>query len=176
MRHSETCFFFFLFFPLCQKSCGVFKECQSFAATGPRANTFWQQADEWTEPRGGLVSWRLEVRGAGEEGEVGFWDQCTLIGQWINQSKPWGAAESSGKRLKCFVWVSPYGPGPASSVSVTGSFIYSCKQHSTVVVGPSSSRDLIHTHNSTSTWAPIVAIADHSFKSMISEKYFGLES
>lgn len=143
---------FFFLPPLCQKSCGVFKEYQSFAATGPRANTFWQQADEWTEPRGGLGSWRLEVQG-GERGRSGseinvLW----LASESINQSRG-GAAESGGMRLKCFVWVSPYGPGPASSVSVTGSFIYSCNQHSTVVVAPSSSGDLIHTHKSSSTSA-----------------------
>lgn len=48
---------------------------------------------------GGLGSWGW--------GGVGFWDQCTLIGRWINQSSPWGAVESNGERLKCFVWVSP---------------------------------------------------------------------
>lgn len=49
--------------------------------------------------RGGLGSWGW--------GGVGFWDQCSLIGRRINQSSPWGAVESNGERLKCFVWVSP---------------------------------------------------------------------
>lgn len=49
---------------------------------------------------------REEAWGVGG-GEVGFWDQCTLIGWRINQSSPRGAVESNGERLKCFVWVSP---------------------------------------------------------------------
>lgn len=77
---------------VCLKSAGL----RSYS---PPVNTFWQPADEWTEHRPG------ELAGGGVG--VGFWDQCTLIGQWINQSSPWGVVESNGKRLKCFVWVSP---------------------------------------------------------------------
>lgn len=134
----ENSTFFFLFPPLCYYSCGVFKECQSFAATGPRANTFWQQADEWTEPRGVPGSWRLEVRGlrgrSGSEINV-LW----LASKSINQSR--GEQQRvAGRDWSVLFGLAPYGFAPASSVSVTGSFIYSSNQHSTVVVGPSTTR------------------------------------
>lgn len=119
---------------MCLKSAGL----HSYS---PPVNTFWQPADEWAERRPG----ELGVWGSGSEINV-LW----LAGESINQAlgEQWRATVRDWSVLfGLALW-----PGPAGSVSVRGSFIYSSYKHSTV--GPSSSWDVIHTHNGTSTAGP----------------------
>lgn len=51
--------------------------------------------------------WMDREEAWGVESGGGFSDQCTLIGQRINQSNPRGAVENNSERLKCFVRFRP---------------------------------------------------------------------
>lgn len=96
------------------KSTGLLSYC-------PPVNT--SDIKQMNGQRGSRESWGWRVR---------FLDQCTLIGQQINQSSPWGALESNCERLKCFVWVNPLAWPCWLTVSQTPCFIYSNYKHYTV--------------------------------------------
>lgn len=109
----------------------------------------WQTADEWTK--------RRLVRSCSKG--WGFWrdricNQCTLIGQWINQvfGELWKAIGRDWSVLfELALW-----PGLLalcqSEATQTSSFIYSKCKHFTAE--PRSSLNVIHTHHCTSTASP----------------------